>query len=280
MSVEASVFAIRYMSAVGVAVLLYDHILTLGAEIDLIWFNPAAGLGYRTIFFVDRYAVEAVSLYAAYSNCKIFLWIFSLTTAIFTTLSNFILAMRVYVLWDRRRGIKWLLMCSFGAALSVSLVFSVFSAQEIQASFEYTPFLQMCTVTTKPPSLPIVLGVWVVFDLFIVILTIYNAFEKPHQIQADVMTTLQHDGLKMFVCLLGKPHLLHCKRLVLRKLYSVLRVINLIVAVVGDATYAFTTFTVLWAMCSVVTSRMQLRVERLRFTRFGGDLLPINFLHL
>ncbi|KAJ7629891.1 hypothetical protein B0H17DRAFT_1218008 [Mycena rosella] len=250
MSAEASVFATRYLSAVGVAVLLYDHVLTIGDEIAFIWLNSAAGLQYRIIFMVDRYLTEAVSLYAAYSKsfrpspapflirrfqcCRKFLWILALTTSIFTSLSNLILAMRVYTLWDRRRTIKWLLMCAFGVAFPASVVFSVLSAQEIQSSIAYSSFLRMCVIKEKPSALPVVLGIWVVFDFFIVILTIYNALEQPHQTQTDVMITLQHDGAKML----------------------------------------------LWAMCSVVTSRMQLRVERLRFTRFGGDLLPINFLHM
>ncbi|KAJ7085864.1 hypothetical protein C8R43DRAFT_1142487 [Mycena crocata] len=258
MSAEASVFATRYVSAVGVTVLLYDHCLTAGEEFDSIWRNPAAGLGYRAIFLVNRYLTEVVSF------CRTFLWILALTTTVFTTLSNFILAMRVYTLWDHRPAIKWLLLATFGAALPILMVFSIFSAREIQSFVPYNPILRMCIVTEKPWALPFVLGVWVVFDFSIVILTVCNALQRPHQTQADVMTTLQHDGAKMFISLL-------CK---------FLRIGNLIVAIAGDATYCFVTFTVLWAMCSVVTSRMQLRVERLRFTRFGGDLLPINFLHM
>jgi hypothetical protein len=86
MSAEASIFATRYVSgrlnnsepalavglywmvAIGVTVLLYDHVLTAGEELSLIWFSPAAGLGYRLMFIVNRYLTEAISLYAAYSE--------------------------------------------------------------------------------------------------------------------------------------------------------------------------------------------------------------------
>ncbi|KAJ7837727.1 hypothetical protein B0H13DRAFT_2105247 [Mycena leptocephala] len=264
MSAEASVFATRYVSAVGLTVLLFDHTLTFGEEINLIWLNPAAGLGYRTIFIFNRYVTEAISIYAAYmisggsvgltdqvvsTSCRIFLWVLALTTTVFTTLSN---------LRD-----KWLLMCTFGAALALSMVFSVFSAQEVQPFVAYIPFIHMCVITEKPWALPVVLGVWVVFDFFLIILALYNAFERPRRTQADVMVTLQHDGAKI--------------------VSLVLRLGNLIVAIVAEADYCFVTLReleLLWAMCSVVTSRLQIRVERLRFTRFGGDLLPPNFLHL
>ncbi|KAJ7141504.1 hypothetical protein C8R44DRAFT_932190, partial [Mycena epipterygia] len=275
-----------------VTALLYDHVLTLGEEITLIWLNPAAGLGYRIIFIVDRYLTEAVSLYAAYSKspffflcyiltpcfyCRTFLWVLAITTTIFTSLSNFVLAMRVYTLWDHRRAIKWLLMCTFGAALPASLVFSILSAQEIQSFAAYNPFIRTCVITEKPWALPFVLAIWVFFDFFIILLTLYNAMERPHRNQAEVMTSMQHDGAKMFVVIsitrFEATHADICAQ-------SVLRLVNLTVAIVGDATYCFVTFTLLWAMLSVVTSRMQLRVERLRFTRFGGDLLPLNFMQL
>ncbi|KAF7361631.1 hypothetical protein MVEN_00506400 [Mycena venus] len=159
--------------------------------------------------------------------------------------------MRIYTLWDHRKRIKWFLVCTFGAALPTSMVFSVFSAMQIQTLAAYSPFIHMCMVTEKPWALPVVLGVWVVFDFSLIILAFFNALEQPHQRQADVMVTLKHDGAKMFGCLF------------------VLRLGNLIAAIVADAAYCFVTFTLLWAMCSIVTSRLQLRVERLRFSRFG-----------
>lgn len=36
-------------------------------------------------------------------------------------------------------------------------------------------------------------------DLFIIVMIIFNALERPHKKQAEVITALQHDGAKMFV---------------------------------------------------------------------------------
>ncbi|KAJ7045828.1 hypothetical protein C8F04DRAFT_1249202 [Mycena alexandri] len=196
MSAEAAVLATRYVSAVGITALLYDHVLTSGDELWLIWLNPAAGVKYRAIFVFNRYVTEGVSLYAAYTFAF------------------------------------------------------------------YDLLIHMCGVTQKPWALPVVLGVWVSFDFLVIILAVCNALEMPHHTDAEVMASLQQDGARMFVCLLA------------------LRLANFIVALVADPAYCFVTFTVLWAMCSIVTSRLQLRVERLRITRwrFGG--LPMNFIAL
>lgn len=63
----------------------------------------------------------------------------------------------------------------------------------------YNPFIRICAITQKPWALPFVLTIWVFFDFFIILLTLYNAMERPHRNQAEVMTSLQHDGAKMFV---------------------------------------------------------------------------------
>ncbi|KAF7315669.1 hypothetical protein MIND_00082500 [Mycena indigotica] len=274
---STAVFATRYISAVGVAVLLYDHLLTLGDEIVLFWQSSAAGLGYRSIFFFNRYLPEGVSIYTAYmisggalnidnnvrtsrSWCRHFLYVFAIVTTLFTTLSNFVLAMRIYVIWDDRPKVKRILLSVFLVVMATGLAFAVTSAKEVQTGAGvYNPLLRMCTLTVKPWSLPVVLGIWVAFDLFAVLMAAYNALERPHKTHSDVIRTLHRDGVRMFVCLL------------------LLRVANFVVALAGNATYCFAAFTILWAMCSVVSSRLQLRVEKLRWQ---GHLSPEEFLYL
>jgi hypothetical protein len=123
----------------------------------------------------------------------------------------------------------------------------------------------MCAITQKPSALPIVLGIWVIFDLFIVILTVYNALEQPRRNQVEVMTTLQHDGAKMFAVsvhhrrrlYLTKPSsvpFMHVDFILLEVTYAylqlVLRLGNLIVAIVGDVCFSF----ILSRKCTYQTS--------------------------
>jgi hypothetical protein len=75
----------------------------------------------------------------------------------------------------------------------------------------------MCTIGQKPWALAYMLGALVcevvvlssiteltnsqqtMFDLFIIVVTVVNALDRPHQKQADVITALQRDGALMFV---------------------------------------------------------------------------------
>ncbi|KAJ7453617.1 hypothetical protein B0H11DRAFT_270875 [Mycena galericulata] len=254
MSIAAPVFAARYISAICVAAILYDHALTLRGEICHIWLNSAAGIGNRIGFLVNRYMSESIIIYVAYMDSGesrgitdqlqcIRLDIHHRLHSIRSGIPLFIIVVRIYTLWDRRQQIKWILGIAFGVAISISFSFSVLSAQQIQSFVEYNTGIHMSFFQQQPQT-----G----FDLFIIIMTVINALDRPYQKQAEVMTSLQHDGARMFVCLF------------------LLRLTSLIMSIVGDSKYFYVTLIIGWAMCSIVNSRIQLRIEGLRFIRFTG----------
>ncbi|KAJ7488106.1 hypothetical protein FB451DRAFT_1167565 [Mycena latifolia] len=204
MSLANAVFATRYMSgmpcslseafpncsywwdaAIAVTALCYDHAITLDAEIAYIWLNKAAGAGNRIGFLLNRYLTEGMTVYVAYSNCQLFIWLFATASSVFVWVSHFIIIARVYTLWDRRPKIKWILAGGFGVATSISMAFAALAAHQAQRK--------------KPWALPFMQGGSTALDLFIIVMTIFNALDRPYQKQADVMSSLQRDGALMFV---------------------------------------------------------------------------------
>ncbi|KAJ7904546.1 hypothetical protein B0H14DRAFT_610491 [Mycena olivaceomarginata] len=115
-----SILAMRYMSAVGVTVILYDHCLTFLDEVRYIWFNSQAGLGARASFLLNRYVTEGMIIYVAYmlggnsrglsnqNSCRTFIWVFGVVGSISIALQQYTMVSRVYTLWDRRPKIKWI----------------------------------------------------------------------------------------------------------------------------------------------------------------------------
>ncbi|KAF7362521.1 hypothetical protein MVEN_00599900 [Mycena venus] len=255
MSFAAAVLANRYISVAGVAALLYDHALTFDDEVHLVWFNSASPIVYRLGFLVNRYVTEALAIYVVYAEdhtarknpCLIFNWIWTMSATVCTSGSHFFVMARLHSLWDRRRAIKWILGGATVIALSISLIFTVLVASEVQVASG-----TLCALVKKPWALPFALGALTCLDLFVIMMSVLNALEQPYKRQADVMKNLQRDGALMFLFLF------------------LLRVINLVLSIVGNATYCFVTVTLVWSMCCIVTSRIQLRVEELRFIRFGG----------
>ncbi|KAJ7751540.1 hypothetical protein DFH07DRAFT_826348 [Mycena maculata] len=258
---EASIMATRYFSAVAVALVFCDHCLTSGDEIQFIWMNTKAGSGNRAGFLINRYVTEAMVAYVTYMLsgmaggqtdrvCQIFIWLFAIASTVFVAVSHFLIISRLYTLWDRRKIIKWILLGSFGVTISIAMAFCILAAHQVQPFLVYNPLLHMCTFTQKPWALPYMLGALTLFDGFIILMTIVNALDRPHHTQADVVTALVRDGALMFVGLF------------------VLRFINLMMAIFGNPSNCFVTLSTVWAVCCIVNSRIQLRVENLRFVRY------------
>ncbi|KAJ7837909.1 hypothetical protein B0H13DRAFT_2367913 [Mycena leptocephala] len=227
MASVAPVFAARFIPAISVSALLYDHSLSFGGEIDLIWFNSEAAFGNRIGFILNRYLTEAVAIYVAY----------------------FLIIMRVYTLWDRRQMLKRILTAAFCLEICLALVFSALAASQTNLLWEYIPFINMCAFSKKPWALKFMLGAITLFDFFIIIMTVLNALDRPHTTQADVITSLQREGARMFVCLF------------------VLRLTSFLISVLGNEEIFALLLIFSWSMCAIVNSRIQLRVEHLRFVR-------------
>ncbi|KAG9038065.1 hypothetical protein FRB95_002993 [Tulasnella sp. JGI-2019a] len=46
----------RYLSVAGFAILIHDHLITLSAEVELIWRNPLSTVS--VLFLINRYAAS------------------------------------------------------------------------------------------------------------------------------------------------------------------------------------------------------------------------------
>ncbi|KAJ7218464.1 hypothetical protein GGX14DRAFT_437131 [Mycena pura] len=259
-SMEGSILALRFMSAVAVSALFCDHVLTLGDEIELIWYNRLAKPGNRVAFILNRYLTEIMVCYVAYvmsgasenmgiQGCHIFMWLFTVCSILFVGGSHAVLMGQLYILWDRRTTMKWIISGSFVIAMLVATLFFVLSAIGVQASTAYSTQIHMCVFTKKPWAMDFSLGVLTFFDLFIILMTVANGFHRPYKTESDVLLALLRDGAAMFVALF------------------VLRCVNLLMGLFGNPSNTFVTMIFIWSMCSVVSSRIQLRVEALNIDR-------------
>ncbi|KAJ7050313.1 hypothetical protein C8F01DRAFT_1264198 [Mycena amicta] len=230
-AIGASILATRFASAVAPAALFYDHALTFGDELELIWFNPLASRASRVGFLLN--------------SCQAFIWIFAVSSITFVAASHFVLMSRVYTLWEQRRTIKWILTGSSVAGMATATMFFILTAVQLQKMVVYSPVVRMCLFTGKPWATDFSLGTLTVFDLFIILLTIANGLHRPYKKESEVLLALVRDGALMFLALFA------------------LRLINLMMGLFGNPANTFITMIFIWSMCSVVSSRMQLRIEGL-----------------
>ncbi|KLO13211.1 hypothetical protein SCHPADRAFT_904396 [Schizopora paradoxa] len=119
----------KYGFVASLTLLIYDHITTLAEEIELIW-NRKFSL-VTALFFVNRYyAVVVVSIIISSSIfteftpevCKRMLLFQPLAGGIpLTFFPDFVVALRVYALYERNKLLAVIMACYLGAEFGVAL---------------------------------------------------------------------------------------------------------------------------------------------------------------
>ncbi|PFH51641.1 hypothetical protein AMATHDRAFT_58774 [Amanita thiersii Skay4041] len=253
---SAQVLATRYTSAVGVACIFYDHLLTFEAERKAIWVNPKVKFASKVGFVLNRYATEILGIYIAsmisathnsgLSSCRAFVWVFSLSASIFTTAAHFAVIFRIYLLWDRRKSVGYILAASFIVAAALITTFAALAVVQVLPHLKYIEPLRSCYLGVVPKAFPTALGIISLYDLFLIVLTIYNALEMPRRRDIEVVRSLQNDSAKAFLLLF------------------LLRLFNLIAALAGNAADCLVLLSTVWSLCSIINSHLQIRLERLK----------------
>ncbi|KAE9408481.1 hypothetical protein BT96DRAFT_932693 [Gymnopus androsaceus JB14] len=238
-----SLVRLKYFSGVALVSVLYDHLLTLDDEFSTVWTNPHRHYLQKLIFVLNRYFAEAVVLYVAYGGemfkrltgfkdvdyprCRRFLWVFALgATAFIATTQSFITATTALV---------------------------IITVIKVQSAIFFIPELGTCAILNIPSTFPYVAGALLGFDVFLILLAVFNAFERPHRTGADILDSLHSD--------------LYSSQW--SEVVSILRIATLIMTIVGTPADCFGVLSMVWALNSVIASRIHLRVEGLKFAIFG-----------
>ncbi|KIL62797.1 hypothetical protein M378DRAFT_743138 [Amanita muscaria Koide BX008] len=266
------VFGLRYTSAIGIACILYDHLLTFESERQAIWTNPTVTHLSKFGFFTNRYGSEILGIYLSSvlsatrdlntstisqtKRCVTFVWIFSIFASVFVTLSHFAVVLRIYHSWDRGRTVGIILPITFCVALSGISTLAVLSDIQIQPHVVYFAPLRSCSFGYKPATLPAMLGIVSLYDLFIIILTIHHALDMPRRHDIEILRSLQKDSALAF-------------------LLFVLRFVNFLLAVFGQGSEAFLLLPIVWLVCAVINARLQIRLEGLAIPTSITNVLPL-----
>ncbi|KAJ3865825.1 hypothetical protein EV359DRAFT_80124 [Lentinula novae-zelandiae] len=250
-----SLYRLKYLSGVALSVMVYDHLLTLNEEFSNIWAAPNRDYFQKLMFVINRYYTEAMVMYVVYVCSG--LANLDDAPAVFITL-------RVYHSWDKRKQVAVILLVAFIIFMATAAALAVLSAVNVQPAIHFVSFLKACEVPDIPITFPFMMGTLLGFDLFIILVAFFNAFERPHKTHADVLDTLHRDGASA-----GQYREI--------KAIFLLRLGCLIVSVVGLPADCFGALSVMWTLTAIISSRIHLRVEGLKFATlaFGSSFLVI-----
>jgi len=153
------VLSVRYAELASSTIILYDHIVTLGAEIELIW-TSGWTVG-KVLFLLNRYYTLAVVifnnyvLFSPHLNDKLCLYWFrwqGCTGIIAFVFGELILQLRLYALYFRDRRVLVLMAVVFVAAVAASTILMVVSLNKIIAVSNLIPGLPFCVPLEIPKT--------------------------------------------------------------------------------------------------------------------------------
>ncbi|KAK0230143.1 hypothetical protein IW262DRAFT_1453054 [Armillaria fumosa] len=256
----------RLYSAAAACLMIWDHLLTLDQEIDAIWISRDKGYLPKLIYILNRYFAEGVLLYTAY------VWggpITQFSVGLYPGAMAFhhiinsdgrvasihhppvIIAMRVYKSWDNEKRAGCVLLVAFSACTSAAIILAVITVIILLMSRGLIPVPHLgnvCFVKGLPRTIPALLATLLAFDIFIVLMVLYRALEKPRRTHIEAINSFHRDGARLYlgVCLLW--------------------LLLLIVSITSqnEPHIFFSILCASWALNTNIGCRLHLRVEGLK----------------
>ncbi|KAJ7141511.1 hypothetical protein C8R44DRAFT_763638 [Mycena epipterygia] len=244
----------RYVNAAAYVILLYDHLLSLGSESKLIW--PAKLTSAKAMFLFIRYMVPiAITIYtvqlSGLSNlhldntfCRGWMSVAAFMGWATVAISNFLILLRLWVIWDRDRKLMiYTLLCfiiaQIGGLAAASLV--VF---EMQSAIVWNSELGMCGFAHKIPF-AIVWAPGTVFEIILCGITWWNALDQPRSSNAPLAAAIYRDGFVYFLLLL------------------VLRITNTVLAFTAPRGLIFIAMFPVWCATTTTTCRLVIKLRHI-----------------
>ncbi|KAM5533020.1 hypothetical protein V8D89_013288 [Ganoderma adspersum] len=273
--------ATRYMSAAGLMILFYDHLLTFGDEVQYIWSAPSTYAKY--IFLLNRYTVLGILIAVAYEMCgfvgtaftDVFIFTCSLVAIVSVGIANLLTLQRVVILWDHRPIILKIMAGGFVISFTAQVMCMVYTLVTLLPSISWSSPAGMCVLAK---SSPILIAVWacpMIFELFVLGSTALNALDRPRTMELHIHKALQEDGIQFFVVRVlpnSLPALLadsaprslppSLPRNEHEQFISTFRVLNIIFAALNRPSLTFLAVFFIWAMTTTILGRLLLHLRR------------------
>ncbi|KAH8103543.1 hypothetical protein BXZ70DRAFT_1005942 [Cristinia sonorae] len=142
------IFSVRYAEAAASVIIVYDHLITLHSEIELIW-RASWSLG-KCLFLLNRYYTLSVMVFNNYGTH----WVHwqGADGVIAFTFGELILQLRLYALYAQNKAILVVMVITFIGGLAASTTLMVLSMIKITAISHLVPGLSFCIPLNSPKT--------------------------------------------------------------------------------------------------------------------------------
>ncbi|KAJ7680641.1 hypothetical protein DFH06DRAFT_1163779 [Mycena polygramma] len=235
-------------------VLLYDHLLSLGSEVALIW--PTRWSSPKVLYLMIRYMVPCtmvvftVQLAGLSPELKLSDSAFMGFGTIAT--SNFLILLRLWVIWDRNRSLViWSLflfiLSQFGGLATTS-----YMIWRIHKTMYWNNEIKTCGFHSAPP-VAVLWAPGTAFEVVLCAITWWNALTQPRTTNAPLAAIMYRDGFLYFLFITG------------------LRIINTILAATAPTGLIFVAMLPVWCAITTTTCRLMLALRQIEHNHNGPD---------
>jgi len=256
----------RYLNAAGLVALLYDHMLTIDDEVRFIW--KASTTLPKMLFLINRYTVPIILTIKAndYSGlaqpvfsdnyCK---WSMSMSTIMGITtmsISNFLVLLRIWVIWDRKRRLMYWTGAGYIAAQISAFVVAGRIVSNMLSFMVYDPYFHACIYSRKPGF--DLAALWIpglVFEVQVFVVVWWNALDRPRVNVCQLSNALYRDGFFYFIILFS------------------LRFMNLMLAIFAPASLVFLGIHTIWCASTITTSHFIFNLRKVSTDSDGNNIL-------
>ncbi|KAF9220608.1 hypothetical protein BS17DRAFT_786812 [Gyrodon lividus] len=245
--------ASQYVSAAGLVILLWDHLLTLQDEVQFIW--KAKLSTPKVLFLFNRYIVPIAMIvqthgFSGIGNlelsstfCKAWFAVATFIGMSSIATSNFLVLLRLWVLWDRSPRLMLWTLALFIITQMFSLGFTGYIIYQMIPTLMFEPMLHVCTLTSKP-AFVMLWSPGIAFELMVFITTFWNAFDRPRQQDTQMAKVLYRDGSVYFFGLFA------------------LRLVNMVLSIVAPLSLMFLGLFFIWSISNITLARLILNLRR------------------
>ncbi|KZT30325.1 hypothetical protein NEOLEDRAFT_325412 [Neolentinus lepideus HHB14362 ss-1] len=189
-------------------ILTYDLLCTIDEEVEYVW-KSRQSLG-TVLFYLNRYTpfidtfislnllTGKHSAQACERNFKVILWLIVIGTLI----SEYILCLRTYALWERRRSIGIALSIIYSGLFAAGIGIISIEAQSLHYEDPPLPDIPGCFMRSASSIVFIDYILILIAETIMVTLTIAKAVKHLRHTRSPLVVTLYRDGILFYFILL------------------------------------------------------------------------------
>ncbi|SJL02638.1 uncharacterized protein ARMOST_05970 [Armillaria ostoyae] len=239
----------KYTPPAAAVLVLWDHCLTFDEEVADMWRCFEGHIVTKIVYIMNRYFTEVVMLSIYGLRCAKMFWLLIMSAMVLASISQSFIMMSAYRLWDHKPTVRKMPPVVFVISVAGAFVLSVMSVLILlRTQIDVPHKVIVCAVTGVPKTLPSTMGILLVFNLLVILVSVCNALENPRRSESEVFTSLRSHSTRVYL------------------IVSLLCVLLLITSLVAEIQNFFPTLILASALKANLTSRMHLRIERLSHT--------------